>query len=226
LRIALDTGKRNNMSFILAIPRAFVLAGFDMIEIFLNFYFWVLIVGAIISWLIAFGAINTYNRFVQTVNDTVNSLTEPVLAPIRRAIPPMGGFDLSPLVLILSIVIFQRYFLPSIFVLFYNLFASMALPSETAASIANPVHIVYLLLDIYIWLIIIGVVLNWLIASGVISTRNEFVNKTNVFINRITNPLLKPLRRRLAFIRGADMSLLALIFLIIFVQHFLIHLIV
>ena len=202
-----------------------MLASVDMIGIFLDFYFWVLIIGAIISWLVAFGAINTHNRFVQTVNDAVNSLTEPLLAPIRRAIPPMGGFDLSPLVLIISIMIFQRYFMPHIYVIFYSLFASLGFTPDAFVDLAGPVQIVVLLLDIYIWLIIIGVIINWLIAAGVIRTSNEFVNKANNFFRRITDPFLKPIRRRLAFVRGVDMSLLGLIFLVIFVQHFLIHLI-
>jgi YggT family protein len=32
-------------------------------------------------------------------------ITEPVLAPVRRALPSMGGIDLSPLVVILGIQI-------------------------------------------------------------------------------------------------------------------------
>jgi YggT family protein len=205
------------MDLLLIIPRAFLLAALEMIGLFLNFYFWVLIV--------AFGVINTDNRVVQTINDAINSLTEPLLAPIRRAIPPMGGFDLSPLVLIISILIFQRYFLPVLFVACLSLFGSFTPPEDVTVYLAGPVHIMMLLLDIYIWLIIIGAVIGWLVAAGAITRNNEFVNKINMFVSRITEPFLKPLRRRLAFIRGVDLSLLALIFLVMFVQHFLFHLV-
>jgi YggT family protein len=38
----------------------------------------------------------------------LNGLTDPVLAPIRRALPPMGGLDLSPMVLLIVLQFFKR----------------------------------------------------------------------------------------------------------------------
>ena len=67
----------------------------------LDLYKWIIIVTAVASWLIAFGVINTYNRTVARMLDVLYRLTEPVLRPIRRIIPLIGGVDLSPLVLIL-----------------------------------------------------------------------------------------------------------------------------
>jgi len=90
-------------------PHAFLFALFEVIEIALNLYIWVLIIGAVISWLVAFGVINMHNRFVQMVSDFVHRVTEPALRHIRRILPPMGGLDLSPLVLILIIIFLQSF---------------------------------------------------------------------------------------------------------------------
>ncbi|MGE3622354.1 MAG: YggT family protein [Bdellovibrionales bacterium] len=90
-------------------PSAFLLAAIEVVGFILNLYVWLLIVGAVLSWLVAFGVINSYNRGVQTVIDVINRITEPALRPIRRIIPPIGGLDLSPLVLIFIIMFIQRF---------------------------------------------------------------------------------------------------------------------
>jgi len=72
--------------------------------IVLDLYMWVIIISVILSWLVAFNVINTYNRFVNIVGDIVHRLTEPFLTPIRRVLPNMGGLDLSPMVLILGVI--------------------------------------------------------------------------------------------------------------------------
>lgn len=81
---------------------------FQLLYVALDLYFWVLIISAILSWLVAFGVVNTRNRFVYTVGDMLHRLTEPVLRRIRRWIPPIGGLDLSPIVAILIIFFLQR----------------------------------------------------------------------------------------------------------------------
>lgn len=67
----------------------------------IELYTWVLIIGVITSWLIAFNVINLSNQFVRMLYDIVTRLTEPLLAPIRRILPDLGGVDISPVVLIL-----------------------------------------------------------------------------------------------------------------------------
>ncbi len=66
-----------------------------------------LIVNAVLSWLIAFEVINRRNRVVSTVFDLTQRLTDPLLAPIRRVIPLVGGVDLSPIVLVLGLGFIQ-----------------------------------------------------------------------------------------------------------------------
>ncbi len=67
----------------------------------INLLIWVIIIGAVLSWLILFNVVNLNNRFVYLVYDTINRLTDPLLNPIRRFLPNMGGIDISPVVLIL-----------------------------------------------------------------------------------------------------------------------------
>ncbi len=82
----------------------------DISVVIIDLYTWVVIIGAVLSWLIAFSVVNRGNRLVSTVSDLCFRLTEPVLAPIRRKVPTIGGLDLSPVVLILGLL-FIKYFL-------------------------------------------------------------------------------------------------------------------
>jgi YggT family protein len=69
----------------------------------LNIYEFVVIAAVLVSWLTAFNVINQYNNFVRTVLRLLIALTEPLFRPIRRVVRPIGGLDLSPLVVILLI---------------------------------------------------------------------------------------------------------------------------
>ena len=66
------------------------------------------IANAILSWLIAFNVLNTQNRFVYSVADILYRVTDPVLGPIRRFLPDLGGVDISPVVLILGLMFLQN----------------------------------------------------------------------------------------------------------------------
>jgi YggT family protein len=70
----------------------------------INLYIFVVIAGAILSWLIAFNVVNTQNRFVFTVADILYRIIEPALRPIRRFVPNLGGIDISPVILILFLI--------------------------------------------------------------------------------------------------------------------------
>ncbi len=91
----------------------------DIILIVLNLYTWVVILGAILSWLIAFGVVNIRNDVVRAVWNLFIALTEPFLRPIRNFLPATGGIDLSPIVLLLAIMLIERiivyYIYPNVF---------------------------------------------------------------------------------------------------------------
>jgi YggT family protein len=76
---------------------------FMLIDTILGLYVWILIASAILSWLVAFNVVNTRNRAVYVIGDFLYRVTEPVLAPIRRILPNLGGLDLSPIIVILII---------------------------------------------------------------------------------------------------------------------------
>jgi len=81
----------------------------DVFLIALQFYVWILIAGAVLSWLAAFDVVNVRNRFVSAIGDFCYRLTEPALRPIRRFLPLMGSLDLSPVVLIFGILFLQSF---------------------------------------------------------------------------------------------------------------------
>ena len=72
--------------------------------IVIELYMWAVIIGVVLSWLVAFNVVNTTNRFVVMVGDFIYRLTEPLLEPIRRMLPNLGGLDLSPMALILALI--------------------------------------------------------------------------------------------------------------------------
>jgi YggT family protein len=73
----------------------------DLVSTVITIYIWLLIAQAVMSWLLAFGVINRYNRAVATIGDFLWRITDPLLRPIRRVLPDLGGIDISPVVLIL-----------------------------------------------------------------------------------------------------------------------------
>lgn len=91
----------------------------DVILLVLDLYTWIIIASAILSWLVAFNVINVRNDVVRMIWNGVYQLTEPVLAPIRRRLPDLGGIDVSPIVLLLIIFLIQRviglYIYPNVF---------------------------------------------------------------------------------------------------------------
>lgn len=73
----------------------------DIIDTLIQIYIFVLIAAAIVSWLVALNIINVRSRPVYYVLSLIYRVTEPVLRPLRRIIPAIGGIDLTPLILIL-----------------------------------------------------------------------------------------------------------------------------
>ncbi len=75
----------------------------------ITLYVYIIIAGAVMSWLIAFNVINTRHGAVAMIADFLYRITEPVLAPIRRLLPNLGGIDISPIVLILALHFLQVF---------------------------------------------------------------------------------------------------------------------
>lgn len=80
----------------------------------LELFKWCVIASIILNWLVAFNVVNTRNRAVYMIGDTLFKLTDWALRPIRRVMPNTGAIDLSPVVLFLIIWLIEAY-LPMIF---------------------------------------------------------------------------------------------------------------
>tara|TARA_Y100000746_G_scaffold191986_1_gene172331 strand:+ start:313 stop:606 length:294 start_codon:yes stop_codon:yes gene_type:complete len=85
----------------------------------IKLYTYVVIAYVVISWLVGFNIINTSNRIVYSVLQFTFKLTEPALSKIRRFLPNLGEFDISPIVLLLLIwfleMCMKLYLAPIIF---------------------------------------------------------------------------------------------------------------
>ena len=66
-----------------------------------------IIVQFVLSLLITFNVVNLHNQFVAAIWTAVNAILDPILNPIRKLIPAMGGIDFSPMVLIIGLNVFQ-----------------------------------------------------------------------------------------------------------------------
>ena len=91
----------------------------DIVMVVLNLYTWIIIAGAVLSWLIAFGVVNIRNDFVRSIWNLFLALTEPFLRPIRNFLPSTGGIDISPIILLLAVMLIERiiiyYIYPNVF---------------------------------------------------------------------------------------------------------------
>jgi YggT family protein len=91
-----------------------LIALLQIVQLLLNLVWWVIVIQAILSWLIAFNVINTHSDFVRTVWNALQKITEPLYRPIRRILPDFGALDLSPLVVLLILYILTNIVIPNI----------------------------------------------------------------------------------------------------------------
>ncbi len=80
-----------------------MIAIFYLVLQILKLYSYVVIANVVVSWLVAFNVLNTSNRFVYSILDFSYRLTDPILNRIRRFLPNLGAFDISPIILLLLI---------------------------------------------------------------------------------------------------------------------------
>ena len=81
---------------------------FGIAELLLRVMMYVIIIQAVLSWLVAFNVINTYNDFVRSFLGALDRITEPLYRPFRKILPDFGGLDFSPIVVILLILVLDR----------------------------------------------------------------------------------------------------------------------
>ena len=80
----------------------------EILDFVLMILTWIIIAHAIMSWLIGFNVINTYNEFVRSVWSALERITAPIYNPIRRIMPDFGALDLTPLVVLLILFVLRN----------------------------------------------------------------------------------------------------------------------
>ena len=90
----------------------FVIALAKVVAVILNVYYWLILIRALLSWVNP----DPFNSIVQFLY----RVTEPVLEPIRRFLPPMG-LDFSPLIAFLMILFLQNFLVATLFRLGWQL---------------------------------------------------------------------------------------------------------
>jgi YggT family protein len=78
----------------------------ELISLFINVFLFAILIQVIISWINP----GSYNPVI----GLIHGLTEPLLAPVRRRMPNMGGLDLSPMVVMLGLVVLEMLLIPPI----------------------------------------------------------------------------------------------------------------
>ena len=79
----------------------------NLLLLALNIYMWIIIISVALSWLIAFGVLNTRDPQARNLVAVLERATDPVYKPLRRFIPPIGGIDITPMIVIFGIFILR-----------------------------------------------------------------------------------------------------------------------
>lgn len=83
--------------------------------------------------------------------------------------------------------------------------------------------VILIILQLYVWLLIASAVLSWLVAFNVVNSRNQLVATIGDFLFRITEPVLAPIRSFMPNLGGIDISPVALILIIFFIQSVIVR---
>ena len=86
-----------------------------IVHLLLQAVIWLIIAEVIVSWLVAFDVINMRNRMANQVVRMLEAATRPILRPVRRIIPPLGGLDISPMIVIIVLGAADQALLPPLF---------------------------------------------------------------------------------------------------------------
>ncbi len=76
----------------------------SIIVTFINFAYYALVILIFARIILSFVNIGSYE-----LREMVFRLTEPLLAPLRNILPPMGGLDFSPMILLIAVAFLRRF---------------------------------------------------------------------------------------------------------------------
>lgn len=128
--------------------------------------------------------------FYNPLSQFVVKATNPVLIPLRRVIPGLGGIDVSALIVLLVLAVVKMWLIAQL------VGASPSLAGLTTSGVAE---VVSLALNVFFFSILIQVILSWLNQGG---GYNPIVG----LLHSLNEPLLRPARRLMPPISGFDLS--------------------
>lgn len=170
-----------------------------LIDALFSIYIMVLMLRVILQW--------TRADFYNPLSQFVVKITNPVVVPLRRIIPGLGGLDLATLLIIFLLTAVKLYLI----MLISGLpFASISVISVVLTSLLDMVNLV---LNIFLFAILIQAILSWV--------NPDPYNPVMGILNTVTEPVLRPFRRLIPPISGIDISPMIAMIAIIFVQKML-----
>lgn len=86
-----------------------------LLTLAIQLYTMIIIVQVAVSWLLAFEIINPQNQQARNLTRLLNKLTDPVYRPLRNYIPPIGGIDITPIIVIFGLSLIQQYVIVPVF---------------------------------------------------------------------------------------------------------------
>lgn len=135
--------------------------------------------------------------FYNPISQFLVKATNPLLIPLRRILPGLGGIDIASLALILILTSIK-------FLLLFGL-KGYVVPIIVLTSYVL-VDVIKLFLYVFLFAIIIQVIISWVAPHQ--------YNPFNILLHQLTDPLLKPIRRFIPALGGMDFSPLIAILLI------------
>jgi YggT family protein len=86
-----------------------------LINLAIDIYIAIIVVQVIVTWLIAFDVINAANEQARNLVTLLKKLTDPVYKPLQKYIPPIGGIDITPLVVIILLCIIRSILIGALY---------------------------------------------------------------------------------------------------------------
>lgn len=147
-----------------------------------DLYVLVFVLRLLLQWV----RVDTRNPFVQFIL----RVTNPLVMPLRRLLPPVGRLDSATLMALLGLQMLGTVALVQI--------GCIGKPGVVPILLLTILGITRLILTVYFWAVIIYAVLSWVSSGG--------YNPGAALVSSLVEPLLKPVRRVIPLIGGLDLS--------------------
>ena len=81
----------------------------------IDIFTFIIIAQVILSWLVAFDVINIRSPQAQNLVGLIRKITDPVYKPIQKYVPPIGGIDITPLIVIIGLSLIKSFVIYPLF---------------------------------------------------------------------------------------------------------------